>query len=80
MDELARYLRGSQPCIGVMKGAGNAGKLVELMGLTLRYELARRALYEFLCNEPDTQVLEVAGAEDPAALAAVREWVEEYAR
>ena len=79
MDELARYLRGSQPCIGVMKGAGNAGKLVELMGLTLRYELARRALYEFLCNEPDTQVLEVAGAEDPAALAAVREWVEEYA-
>ena len=29
MDELARYLSGSHPCIGVMKGAGPAGKLVE---------------------------------------------------
>lgn len=80
MDELARYLRGSQPCIGVMKGAGPAGKLVEMMGLTLRYELARRALYEHLRNDPNICLLEITGRDDPAALAAVREWVAQYAK
>lgn len=79
MDELARYLRGSQPCIGVMKGSGPAGKMVEMMGLTVRYELARRALYEYLRNDPNTCLLECAGRDDPAALEAVRAWVAEYA-
>ena len=80
MNELARYMGGSQPCIGVMKGAGPAGKLVEMMGLTLRYELARRALYEHLKNDPNTCLLETTGENDPAALEAVRNWVAEYAR
>ena len=79
MDELARYLRGSQPCIGVMKGAGPAGKLVEMMGLTVRYELARRALYEYLRNDPNTCLLECKGWDDPAALEAVRAWLAQYA-
>ena len=79
MDELARYLRGGHPCIGVMKGAGPAGKLVEMMGLTVRYELARRALYEHLRNDPDTMLLELSGPEDARVLAAVREWAAEYA-
>ena len=75
MDELARYLGGSQPCIGVMKGPGPAGKLVEMMGLTVRYELARRALFEHLRQDPDTELVEMACPDDPNALAAVREWV-----
>ena len=79
MDELARYLRGSQPCIGVMKGAGPAGKLVEMMGLTVRYELARRALYEYLRNDPNTCLLECSVQDDPVALEAVRAWVAQYA-
>lgn len=80
MDELARYLQGSQPCIGVMKGPGSAGKLAEMMGLTVRYELARRALYEYLRGDPSTCLMECAGREDKAALQAVREWVGEYAK
>ena len=80
MDELARYLRGSQPCIGVMKGPGPAGKLVEMMGLAVRYELARRALYEFLENDPNTDLIEVSGPNDEAALTAVRNWAEKYAQ
>ena len=80
MNELARYLRGNHPCIGVMKGPGPAGKLVEMMGLTVRYELARRALYEYLRNDPNTLLLEVTGQEDQAALDAVRQWAAEYAR
>jgi nucleoside-triphosphatase THEP1 len=80
MDELARYLGGSQPCIGVMKGPGPAGKLVEMMGLTVRYELARRALYDHLACDPNTMILEVTAREDEKALTAVREWAEEYAQ
>ena len=80
MDELARYLQGNQPCIGVMKGPGPAGKLVEMMGLTLRYELARRALYEHLRNDPNTCLIETTGQGDEHALNAVREWVAQYAK
>ena len=79
MNELARYLQGGQPCIGVMKGAGPAGKLVEMMGLTVRYELARRALYAYLQNDPNTCLLECTGQDDPAALEAVRAWAAKYA-
>ena len=79
MDELARYLGGSQPCIGVMKGPGPAGKLVEMMGLTVRYELARRALHEHLRNDPNTHLVEVTGWDDIQAQDAVRDWVREYA-
>ena len=75
MDELARYLNDSHPCIGVMKGAGPAGTLVDMMGLTVRYELARRALFEHLRQDPDTELVEMACPDDPNALAAVREWV-----
>ena len=80
MDEFARYLQGSQPCIGVMKGPGPAGKLVEMMGLTVRYELARRALYDHLRSDPDTLLLETTGQDDEEALNAVREWVAQYAK
>ena len=80
MDELARYLMESHPCIGVMKGPGSAGKLAEMMGLAVRYELARRALYERLRSDPNTLLVEVAGSDDAYALGAVREWVAEYGK
>ena len=80
MDELARYLSDSQPCIGGRKGPGPAGKLVEMMGLTVRYELARRALYEHLRNDPNTLLLEMNSRDALQILAAVREWVAQYAR
>ena len=80
MDEFARYLQGTQPCIGVMKGPGPAGKLVEMMGLTVRYELARRALQEHLRSDPNTCLIEMSDWEDQNALDAVRTWVAKYAR
>lgn len=79
MDKLAVYLNGSHPCIGVMKGAGPAGKLVEMMGLPVRYELARRALFEHLRNDPNTELVEMTCRDDENALRAVREWVAQYA-
>ena len=80
MDEFARYLGGNQPCLGVMKGPGPAGKLVEMMGLTVRYELARRALFEHLRNDPNTHLVEFRQRDDPEALEAVKAWVAEFAQ
>ena len=80
VDALAVFLAGHQPCIGVMKGPGPAGKLVEMMGLTVRYELARRALYEHLRNDPDTLLIETTGFDDAHALEQIRRWVDEYVK
>lgn len=77
---LVKLLRGDTPCIGVMKGSGPAGKVVGMMGLNLRYELARRALYDFLMQDPDTLVVQTTGKDDPEVLALVEQWAEEYAR
>ena len=63
-----------------MKGPGPAGKLVEMMGLTVRYELARRALFDYLSSDPNTMLLEVTDREDEKARTALREWAEEYAQ
>ena len=39
----------------------------------------RRALYNHLRSDPDTELIEVTGMDDPKALAAVKSWVAEYA-
>ena len=80
VNALGEYLHGDQPCIGVMKSEGSAGKLVDMMGLNVRYELARRALFQMLRDDPDTLLLETTGKDDAYARAQVRAWVEEYAR
>lgn len=79
VDSLGRYLRSDHPCIGVMKGPGPAGKLVGMMGLDVRYELARRVMFCHLKNDPDTLLIETTGRDDAEARALVRQWVEEYA-
>ena len=50
-----------------------------MRGLTVRYELARRALFEHLRNDPITLVLELNSLEDLQVQDAVRDWVAEYA-
>lgn len=76
---LVKLLRGSTPCIGVMKSSGDAGKTVGMMGLNLRYELARRALYDFLVQDPDTQVVQTTGSDDEGVLELIRQWAEQFA-
>ena len=51
-----------------------------MMGLAVRYELARRALYDFLDHDLNTTLIEMTGPEDENALTAVHSWVEEYAQ
>lgn len=80
VDALAVFLAGHQPCIGVVKCPGSAGKLAEMMGLTVRYELARRALHEHLKHDPDTLLIETTGPEDEYAMEQIRRWVDEYVK
>ena len=47
---------------------------------TVRYELARRALYEHLRSDPNTCLVECSERNDPTAVQAVRDWVAEYVR
>ena len=53
---------------------------VELINDRFMDELARRALYDHLADDPNTMLLEVTDREDEKALTAVREWAEEYAQ
>lgn len=76
---LAQFLKSDKPCIGVFKGPG-AGKTVGVMGLNLRYELARRVLHERLMKAPDVMVVRTTGLGDEKAMALVEQWVEEYAK
>lgn len=78
VQALARFLAGDTPCIGVMKGDGPVGQLVKMMGLTLRYELARQALFRRLTEDPDTLVVKTMGRDDPEAREIVAQWVKEY--
>lgn len=77
---LVKLMRGDTPCIGVLKGSGPAGKVVGVMGLNLRYELARRVLHDHLVKDPDTLVIQTTGKDDAEALAMVEAWVAEYAQ
>ena len=76
---LAQFLKSDTPCIGVLKGPG-AGKTVGVMGLNLRYELARRVLWDNLVKNPDVQIVKINDAKDPGALEQVEQWVAEYVR
>ena len=76
---LVQLLRGNTPCIGVLRGPGQA-KTVGVMGLNLRYELARRVLMDNLNKDPDALVIHTTGLGDEEAMAMVEQWVETYAK
>jgi nucleoside-triphosphatase len=77
---LVQLVRGPVPCIGVVKSLDSVGKTVGVMGLNLRYELARRVLYDYMMKDPNTQVIQTTGLEDETAMAQIRQWVDEYVK
>ena len=76
---LVQLLKSDVPCIGVLKGPGT-GKTVGVMGLNLRYELARRVLWDNLVKDPDVMIVKISGAGDAHAREQVEKWVEKYVR
>ena len=50
------------------------------MGLSLRYELARRVLFDYLEKDPDTLMVQTTGKDDREVMELVEAWVQEYAK
>lgn len=76
---LVQLLKSDVPCIGVLKGPGT-GRTVGVMGLNLRYELARRVLHDHLVKDPNVEVIQTTGLGDGKAMELVAQWVAEYAK
>ncbi len=74
---LDSLLTSGAPTIGVIKGEGPAGALIESLGLSEAYEQAVHQLRQRLKNDPDTLVY-TCGQYDETALLLAKQWVEEY--
>lgn len=76
-DALDAVLDKDIPILGVIKGEGPAGALIESLGLTEEYEQAAFRLRQRLQNDSDTLVYECRQCDENALLLA-KQWVEEY--
>lgn len=74
---LEEALKKNTPLIGVLKGNGPAGALIETLGLTEEYERAAEKLWETLSGDPDTLIYE-CGQFDENARRLAEQWAEEY--
>lgn len=74
---LSAVLESDIPCIGVMKGAGPANKMIRKLGLGEEYENAAEALRCQMRGDEDTLLYE-CGQFDPEGLRLAREWVSRY--
>lgn len=74
---LEAVLTGDIPILGVIKGEGPAGALIEKLGLAEEYQCAAGRLRQQLGSDPHTMVYECTQY-DENALCLVRQWVEAY--
>ena len=74
---LEAVLSSGIPILGVLKGEGAAGALIDRLGLTEEYHWAAGKLRQQLYNDPNTLVY-TCTQYDENALLLVRRWVEEY--
>lgn len=74
---LETVLRRDIPILGVMKGDGPGGALIQALGLTEQYRLAASRLREFLRSDVDTLLYECTQFDETARLLA-GQWAEEY--
>ena len=73
---LDTVLSSGIPILGVVKGEGPAGALIDKLGLIEEYHLAAGKLRQQLRNDPNTLVYECTQYDENALLLA-RQWVEE---
>ena len=75
---LEQVLQTDIPVIGVLKGAGPAGALIDRLGLSEAYVRAADRLRNRLRNDDDTILYECRQFDEQALLLA-KQWVKEYA-
>ena len=74
---LEQVLQSDIPIIGVLKGQGPAGALIEALGLSEEYLQAAESLRNRLRNDENTLLYE-CGQFDKQALHLAKQWVKEY--
>lgn len=73
---LERLLESGIPCIGVMKGEGPSGKMIQRLGLDDEYESAAAKLRNWMRQDRDTVLYECSQF-DPEGLRLAQQWVSE---
>lgn len=79
LEALMKLLRSGVPCIGVMKGAGPASKMIQKLGLGDTYVQRAEELRHWMRQDADTLLYE-CGQFDPEGLRLAREWAARYCR
>ena len=77
MEALMELLKSDIPCIGVVKGAGPASKMIQKLGLGDAYVERAEMLRQWMRQDADT-VLYSCGQFDPEGARLAKAWVSEY--
>ena len=77
VEALMDLLQSGIPCIGVIKGAGPASKMIQKLGLGDAYVQKAEALRQWMQADENTLLYE-CGQFDPEGLRLAREWVAEH--
>lgn len=79
VEALMQLLESDIPCIGVMKGAAPASKMIQKLGLGEAYVQRAEALRQWMRQDENTQLYECSQF-DPEGLRLAQEWVAEVTR
>jgi len=77
VEALMELLRSGVPCIGVMKGAAPASRMIEKLGLGDAYVQKAEALRQWMRQDQRTRLYECSQF-DPEGLRLAREWAKKY--
>ncbi len=77
MEVLMPLLASDIPCIGVMKGAAPAGRMIQNLGLGESYVQKAEALRQWMYRDADTRLYECSQF-DPEALRLAQAWAKKY--
>ena len=79
MKALLALLESDIPCIGVMKGAAPASKMIQKLGLGDAYVQKAESLRQWMRQDENTMLYECAQF-DPEGLKLAQEWVDQYCK
>ena len=78
LKALMELLKSDVPCIGVMKGAAPASKMIQKLGLGDAYVQRAESLRRWMREDENTQLYECSQF-DPEGLRQAEEWVKKHA-
>lgn len=79
LEALMELLQSDTPCIGVMKGEGPAGKMIEKLGMGETYIRRAAGLRQWMQSDTRT-ILRDFSRSDPQTLGLAEDWAAQYAK